>query len=76
VWKFCWCYALPKWFLGKRKYLIVRWSKHIRFIPHVMLADEVAEIEESVPEGPKKDGWAGVWHALTAKWEVRKGRDD
>ena len=78
MWKWCWCCAIPKWFLGKRKYLVIRWSKHIRFIPHVMLIDDLkdVEIEESVPVGEKKDGFKGVWHAMTSKWTVRKGKDE
>jgi hypothetical protein len=35
-----------------------------------------AEIAESVPAGEKKKGLSGVWHALTSKWTVRKGRDE
>jgi hypothetical protein len=35
-----------------------------------------AEIAESVPVGKKKKGFAGLWHALTSKWTVRKGRDE
>ena len=78
MWKWCWCYALPRWFFGKRKYLIVRWSKYIKGVPHVMLADDLkdVEIEESVPAGEKKKGWAGIRHALTSKWTIRKGRDE
>ena len=78
MWRWCWCYAIPRWLFGKRKYLIVRWSKHIRFVPHIMLADDLGdvEIEESVPVGKKKNGWRGVWHALTSDWYVRKGKDE
>jgi hypothetical protein len=78
VWKWCWCYALPKWWRGEYRYLVVRWSKYIPWIPHVMLTNDLkdAEISESVPAGEKKRGLAGVWHALTSKWTVRKGRDE
>ena len=78
MWRFCWCYAIPRWLTGKRKYLVIRWSRYIRFIPHVMLTDDLkdVEIEESIPLGKKQKGWRGVVHALTAKWTIRKGRDD
>ena len=74
----CWCYALPKWFRGERRYLVIRWSRHIPWVPHVMLTDDLkdVEIEESVPEGEKQNGWAGVWHAITSKWMVRRGKDE
>ena len=76
--KWCFCYALPRWIFGKRKYLIVRWSKYIPFVPHVTLSDDLkdVEIEEAVPVGEKKRGLRGLWHALTAKWTVRKGLDE
>jgi len=43
-----------------------------------MLTDDLkdVEIEESVPHGEKKKGMAGIWHAITSKWHVRKGRDE
>lgn len=43
-----------------------------------MLTDDLldVEIEESVPEGAKRDGWAGIRHAIFSKWEVRNGKDE
>ena len=77
MWRFCWCYAIPRWLTGKRKYLVIRWSRYIRFVPHVMLTDDLkdVEIEESISVGEKQKGWRGVVHALTSKWTIRKGRD-
>jgi len=53
-------------------------SDYIDGIPHAVFIKSLkgVEFEESVPEGPKKHGWAGVWHALTSKWHVRKGKDE
>jgi len=76
--RWCWCWALWQYLVKKRKYFLLRRSHHIRGIHHALVADDLkdVEIEESVPEGPKQRGWRGVWHALTARWTVRKGRDE
>jgi hypothetical protein len=75
----CWCWALWQ-YLGpaKRRYLIVRRSRYIKGIHHAMIADDIGEtiVEESVPVGEKQRGWRGVRHALTARWQVRRGRDE
>ena len=80
MWKWCWCYAIRRFVTGRDKALILVRSRHIKWIFHAMITDREKlkdiEIEESVPVGKKKDGWAGVWHALTSKWTVRKGKDE
>jgi hypothetical protein len=71
----CWFYALPKWFRGERKYLIVRWSHHLPWIPHVMLADDISQVdvEEVIPEKPRS-GWRGYLTSPLFKARVRKGK--
>lgn len=41
-----------------------------------MVADDLSGIEilEAAPKGEKRDGWAGIRHALGSEWEVRKRR--
>jgi hypothetical protein len=76
---FCWTYALKRWWpVRKDSWIAIRMSRYIPGIPHVVFVKtlEASEIEESIPEGEKKHGWRGVWHALTAKWTVRRGRGD
>ena len=78
MWRWCWCFALWQYFgPAKRKYLIFRRSHYIRGIHHAMVADDLGEtiIEESTPLTQKQYGWRGLWHALTSRWEVRRGTD-
>ena len=72
----CWLYALPRWLLGKQRYLIVRKSNHAIW-PHVMLTDDISsvEIEEFTADKPLK-GWRGFFHAPFFRGHVRKGKDE
>jgi len=76
--RLCWCWALWQYFVCKRKYLLLRRSHYIPGVHHALVTDDIGEtiVEESVPEGKKQHGLRGVWHALTARWVVRKGRDE
>ena len=73
----CWLWALPKWFRGERRYLIVRWSRRVPWIPHVMLTDDISEveIEEAVPVNPKT-GWRAWLDAPFFRARIRKGKGE
>jgi len=75
-WTWCWCWAISRFLLGEHEYLIFKRSDHIKGLVHVMCADDLTgvEVTEAVPKGEKRDGWAGVRHALGSEWEVRKRR--
>lgn len=76
AWRWCWCWAIWKFSADRGNVLIFLRSEHIKGIVHAVVArrEDLAGllVEESVPEGEKREGWAAVRHALTAHWGTQR----
>ena len=72
----CWLWALPRFFSGKKRYLIVRKSRYT-FWPHAMLTDDISEceVEEYKPDEPQMGFWSFLM-AIIFKGHVRKGKGE
>lgn len=70
----CWFYAIPRWWRGEKRYLILRWSVYHRWIPHAMLTNDISPIwiEEVVPVNPK-EGFMALLSAPLFEARFREG---